>query len=240
MNLILFRPEECVRLLAADDPRARHVIDVLRRRPGESFDCGLLNGPRGRAELVAQDSAGLHLAFSWDPDPPPPLAPVTLLVGLPRPQTVRKIIREATTLGVARLVFFTAERAEPSYGDATLWTSGEVERLSVAAAEQAFCTRLPRIERIESLDAALLASDPAAATRLALDNYEAPCGLGEAPLRGAPALLAVGPERGWAGAEREAFRRAGFTLAHLGARVLRTETACTAGLAVVKTRLGLW
>ncbi len=240
MNLILFRAGECTRPLRTGDPRARHVIEVLRRRPGDAFDCGLVDGPRGRAHLVSQDEDGLHLAFSWDSESPPSLLPITLLVGLPRPQTARKIIGEATTLGVAHLVFFSASRGERSYGDSTLWTSGEVERLTLAAAEQAFCTRLPRIERMASLGAVLSGRDQGPETRLALDNYEASCGLGAAKLSGAAALLAVGPERGWSDADRMSLRDAGFTLAHLGPRVLRTETACTAGVAVLKTRLGLW
>ncbi len=242
MNLVLFRPEECTRALPVDDPRARHITEVLRRQPGEAFDCGQINGPRGRGRLTARDTQGLHLDFTWQEETPPRLAPLTLLVGLPRPQTARKILGEATTLGLARLVFFQSERGEPSYADSTLWTSGEVARLLIAAAEQAFCTRLPEVERIGSLEAGLAAAlaRETPATRVALDHYEAAVALGEAPLAGLPAMLAVGSERGWSAAERERLRAAGFTLAHLGTRVLRTETACTAGIAVLKTRLGLW
>ncbi|HEY1848006.1 MAG TPA: RsmE family RNA methyltransferase, partial [Opitutaceae bacterium] len=46
--------------------------------------------------------------------------------------------------------------------------------------------------------------------------------------------LAFGPERGWSGAERDLLRARGFTLAHLGTRVLRTETAVVAALAIAK------
>jgi len=244
MNLVLFRPEECTRPLPASDSRAHHIREVLRRGPGESFDCGLVDGPRGRARVVSCDADGLRFDFTWSEVAPPPLAPVTLLAGLPRPQTARKILGEATTLGIARLVFFRSARGEPSYGDSTLWTSGEVDRLLVASAEQAFCTRLPAVVRADSLAEALarIAVEPehAPATRLALDNYEATAALADAPAPGTPAVLAVGPERGWSPAERDTLRRAGFTLAHLGTRVLRVETACTAGLAVLKTRLGLW
>lgn len=240
MNLVLFSADECGQPLPASDPRARHIQEVLRRQPGESFDCGLINGPRGRARVEACGGDTIRLSFTWQPEPPPALAPITLLVGLPRPQTARKILAEATTLGIARLVFFQTERGEPSYADSTLWTSGEVERLLTAAAEQAFCTRLPVVEHGSDLGSALLLCPGPHPTRLALDNYEATTPLGNAVLSGVPATLAVGPERGWSAAERDALRRSGYTLAHLGARVLRTETACTAGLAVLKTRLGLW
>lgn len=240
MNLVLFREAECHRPLPFADPRARHIREVLRRQPGESFDCGLIDGPRGRACVVATGTDALELTFTWQAAPPAPLAPITLLVGVPRPQTARKILGEATTLGIGRLVFFAAERGERSYSDSTLWSSGEVERLLIAAAEQAFCTRLPAVERTASLASTLASLTLEGGTRLALDNYEATVGLSEARVGGVPTILAVGSERGWSAAERAALRQAGFTLAHLGTRVLRTETACTAGLAVLKTRLGLW
>jgi RsmE family RNA methyltransferase len=240
MNLVLFSTEECARPLPGSDPRARHIREVLRRQPGESFDCGQINGPRGRARIETISEDAVELAFTWQPEPPPPLAPITLLVGLPRPQTARKILSGATTLGIARLVFFQTERGERSYAESTLWKSGEVERLLIAAAEQAFCTRLPTVELADGLSPALALRGDALPTRIALDNYEATTALGDAILAGAPATLAVGPERGWSAAERDVLRQAGYTLAHLGARVLRTETACTAGLAVLKTRLGLW
>ena len=85
-----------------------------------------------------------------------------------------------------------------------------------------------------------MAALPAGTIRLALDNYEATAPLGEAVLpRGAHVTLAIGGERGWSAAERSLLRAQGFALAHLGARVLRTETAVTAALAIVRARLGL-
>ncbi|HNC22732.1 MAG TPA: 16S rRNA (uracil(1498)-N(3))-methyltransferase [Opitutaceae bacterium] len=45
--------------------------------------------------------------------------------------------------------------------------------------------------------------------------------------------------RGWSGVERDLLRSRGFGLAHLGARVLRSETAVIAAVAVVRSRLGL-
>jgi RsmE family RNA methyltransferase len=54
-----------------------------------------------------------------------------------------------------------------------------------------------------------------------------------------PIALAIGPERGWAAGDRAALRAHGFTLVHLGPRVLRTETACIAALAVIRSKLGM-
>jgi RsmE family RNA methyltransferase len=237
MNLILFERGEIALPLALADPRAKHIRDVLGRGVGGTFDCGIIDGSRGKGTVAAQESDQMLLQFVWS-EPPPPLDPVSLLVGLPRPQTVRKILGEATSMGVARIIFFRAERSEPSYADSTLWSSGEVRRHLIAGAAQAFCTRLPEVVLVSGLDdaCALVAS---AVTRLALDNYEAVAPLSKTACSGTPAALAIGAERGWSSGERARLRAAGFSLAHLGPRVLRTETACVAGLAIAKARLGL-
>ncbi len=232
MNLVLFEPSEIGRPLPLRDPRARHILEVLRRRPGDVFDCGRVDGPRGKATLAQVDGEALALSFSWESEPPAPLPAITLLVGLPRPQTARKILLEATTLGCARMGFFPADRGERSYARSSLWSSGEVRGLLLAGAAQAFCTRLPEV-RLHADFREALASSETPAPRIALDNYEASAALDAATTPGPPAVLAVGPERGWSPAERDALRDAGFALLHLGPRVLRTETACVAGIAVV-------
>jgi len=238
LNLVLFTPEETRQPLPLTDPRARHVRDVLRRSVGDTFDAGLVDGPRGTATLAALADDALVLTFAWGPPPPPP-DPLTLLLGLPRPQTARDILRDATTLGVAALHFAATEKSEPSYAQSTLWRDGEWRRHLLAGAAQAFATQLPAVTAGETL-ATALAALPAGATRLALDNYEATAALRDALPSGAaaPLVLALGSERGWGARDRAALRASGFTLVHLGPRVLRLETAVIAALTLAKSARG--
>jgi RsmE family RNA methyltransferase len=252
VNIILFNPGEFPALasnrasltLPSADPRAAHIIDVLRRKPGDTFDAGLVDGQRGKATLAAisPDDASLALTFLWSA-PPPPLPPLTLIIGLPRPQTARKILNEATALGVSEMHFVATERGEPSYAQSTLWTTGEYRRHLIAGAAQAFCTRLPRITFSNTLTAtiAALATGQPGAHRIALDNYESPAPLGGhlKHISHAPIILALGSERGWTATERDQLRAAHFAFAHLGPRVLRTETAATAAITLSLAHLGL-
>ncbi len=242
MNLLLFEPGELMAdgraRLPRSDPRALHLLDVLRRAPGDEFDAGIIDQRRGKGVLATIAEDVVTLAFTWTTEPLP-TDPLRALVGLPRPQTARKLLQETTALGVAGLDFFGAERGEPNYAQSPLWTSGEWRRHLVAGAAQAFDTRIPEVTHAPSLAAALTSASVAAArTRVALDVYEGELPLGLVPLAG-PTLLAFGPERGWSAAERDQLRAAGFTVAHLGARVLRVETAVVAAIAVVKSRLAL-
>jgi RsmE family RNA methyltransferase len=242
LNIIIFDQAEIERPLARSDPRATHLLDVLRRREGDTFDAGLIDGPRGKGTVVAIGAEALTLSFAWGA-PPPPLDPITLIVGLPRPQTARKILQEATALGVAAMHFVVTEKSEASYAHSTLWSSDEWRRQLIAGAEQAFDTRLPQITWTRSL-AEVVAALPPTASRLALDHYEAATALSQCHLIGdiapsasaADAVLAFGPERGWSARDRAVLRANGFSLVHLGARVLRTETAVVAAVALVKAR----
>jgi RsmE family RNA methyltransferase len=236
VNLILFEPGEVGRPLPRSDARAVHLLSVLRRRAGGSFDAGLVDGPRGKGVLLAIGEDALELAFEWGAQTPP-LDPVALVIGLPRPQTARKILQEASALGVAAIHFVATDRGEPNYAQSVLWSSGEWRRHVRAGAEQAFSTRLPEVTHGRSLAEAVDSLGPSTG-RLALDNYEAPQSLSRAAVA-SPVAIAVGPERGWSAEERDLLRGRHFSLVHLGPRVLRAETACVAAVAIVKARLGL-
>jgi 16S rRNA (uracil1498-N3)-methyltransferase len=243
VNLLLFTSADAAAPLPRTDARAVHILDVLRRQIGDTFDAGLIDGPRGKGTLTAISDSCLTLTFIWG-EAPPPLDPITLLVGLPRPQTARQILQEATALGVSALHFFASDRGEPSYAQSTLWSSGEWRRHLITGAEQAFCTRLPEITWARPLADVIAALPAPSAPRLALDNYEASTALGKCHvIRDTPSenpvALAFGSERGWSAAERDLLRAKNFTLAHLGPRVLRAETAVTASVAIIKARLGL-
>jgi RsmE family RNA methyltransferase len=235
VNIVLFEPHELDGPLPPDDPRAKHVLEVLRRKPGDTFDAGLIDGPRGKATVEAIDAEGLRLSFVWGEEPPS-LEPVALIVGLPRPQTAHKVLEEATALGVQAMHFVTSERGEPGYGASRLWTSSEWRRHVIAGAAQAFSTRLPAVSWGAGLSEAI-DSRVDEGTRLALDNYEAAEALGSVRLA-SPVTIAIGPERGWSEAERMLLRDSGYHFVHLGERVLRVETACVAAIALVRAGLG--
>lgn len=239
MNIILFQPQEVEHPLLLNDLRARHIVEVLRLRPNGSFDAGLIDGPRGTGTLISLNHESLTLSFSWG-SPPAPLVPIHLLIGLPRPQTSRDILRDMTTLGVASLEFVHSDRGERSYRDSNLWRSDEWKKHVIAGAAQAFSTRLPRVifgttlaEAIDRL--------PAELVRVALDNYEASSSLAAfSPGKFSSAAIAIGSERGWSPNERIILKNAGFDFVHLGPRVLRTETACVAAVTLIKAQLRLF
>ncbi|MDQ8182778.1 RsmE family RNA methyltransferase [Pelagicoccus sp. SDUM812005] len=236
MNIVLFEEEELERELPLGDERAVHVLKVLRRQVGDDFDVGLIDGPRGRATVKEILDTGLLLGFEWGEEEPE-LLPIDLVVGLSRPQTMRKVLNEATTLGVRSIRFVVTDRGEPSYAESKLWSTGEWRRHVLAGVAQAFTTRVPQVSWGMSLKEAA-AELAGRECRLALDNYEGTVRLAEACRGSGDLVLAIGSERGWTAAERDFLRSEGWTLAGMGDRVLRTETAVVAAVAVARELMG--
>jgi RsmE family RNA methyltransferase len=240
MNLMLFDEAfESVRLEKAD-PRAQHLRKVLRAEEGTLVFLGFVNGPRARAEVISAEADGAFELKVIGTEPAPQPLPITLLVGLPRPHTAKRILFEAASLGVAGIHFFEAERSEPSYALSSLWQTGEWRDRLRLGTEQAFGTHVPVVAMHADLQSAI-STLHGASGHVALDNYEAGGSLGDVlPDSAASAVIGLGPERGWSSDERDVFRKNGWKLAHMGAHVLRAETACVAAVSATATTLGLW
>ncbi|HEY5551384.1 MAG TPA: RsmE family RNA methyltransferase [Opitutaceae bacterium] len=238
MNLILFDRAELAAPLPRADPRAIHVVETLRMREGDRFDVGVVNGPRGKAQIVSTDEVEIVLKFTLGVSSRPP-DPLDVIVGLSRPQSARRILHDASALGVRRIVFASTARSDPNYAASRLWSSGEWRRQLIDGAQQAFDTRIPEV--IHNLPLAQAAAGAASGLRIAFDNYEAAAALPKLlRLQHTPpaeVTLAFGPERGWDATDRELLRASGFGLASLGHRVMRVETAIVSAVAVVRAEL---
>ncbi len=242
MNLILFEEKRDRYVLARDDARRVHIVEVLGMKPGERIYIGAVNGPRALARIVNDaEREGMVLEPEWEAQSCEAL-PVTVLCGLPRPQTARRVLFEAACQGVRALWFFGAGKGEASYGESKLWSRDEWQRHLRQGAEQAFSTTIPEVMHFRDLDDCLKRSETCSEglQRVALDVYEATGVLsGSLDASSGEWVVALGAERGWSASERDALRAGGFALAHLGERVLKVETALTAALSILRAKLGL-
>ena len=236
MNLVLITADEAKIGLPPDDARARHLRETVGLAVGGTFHVGIENGLRGIATITTL-APQLTFAVAWEKSPQARM-PLTVLVGLPRPQTAKKVLHDLASLGAARIVFFESAKGDPGYLTSSLWKDGEWREHVLKGAEQACSTLVPEVTRVSSLGEALVGLE-ANTWKLALDPYEAP-GAPEISAPAKAAVLAIGPERGFADEEREALRAAGFAFAHLGDRILRVEAAALVGGALMLAQLRVW
>lgn len=218
---------------------AHHLVQVLRRKPGDPLV--LFNGEGGEFEAQL-DAAGKRGATAvvgkWrEVSHESPLR-ITLAQCVSKGDRMDYTLQKATELGVWRVVPLTSERsvvrldAERQARKLEHWRG-----VVVSACEQSGRTRVPEVQALESLDAWLDHDSAAPGPKLVL----APGARGSLRQRAAPAerhlTLLVGPEGGLSIGEIGAAEDAGFEPLSMGPRVLRTETA---GVAAIAALQALW
>jgi len=237
VNLVLITESEVAQGFPAGDPRAQHLRETVGAVVGSTFHVGIENQRRGLATITVLEPA-LRFDVRWEAAPQVRL-PLTVVVGLPRPQTAKKLLHDLASLGVDRIIFFEADKGDPSYAQSSLWRDDAWREPLRKGAEQACSCLTPEIAHAPHLVGALGHLD-SEIWKASLDPYVASGPLGAAPKNFSGGCLALGPERGWSVAERRTLADAGFTSYHLGVRILRVETAALAGASLMLAGLGVW
>jgi len=225
------------RSVVLPDAVRERLLSVLRLRDGAPvvlFDGQGLDWPGilkvGRGEAAVE--LGMPVAVATES----PLA-VTLVQAIARGEKMDMILQKATELGVARIVPVITERTEVHLDPAR--SSRRLEhwrRVVASACEQCGRARLPALE--PPVELAVFAEAAARSdARLCLLDPEADVGFGDLDA-GRPVVIAIGPEGGFSDRDRAVLGLAGFDGVRLGPRVLRTETAGLAALAVLQARAG--
>lgn len=249
MNICLFTKEELDRPLPAKDERAEHIIKVLHKKAGDTFTAGIIGGESGIATITAIDSGGVHYTFTAAGEGKP-LLPLVLVVGFPRPIQLRRLLRDAASLGVCQVHLTATALGDKSYMKSTLLQKGAADRMLLEGAAQAGSTRAPALFMHRRLDECLNAvAGNEGAVRIALDNVRPVMPLAEylkslhfSPSHSSPAaryIAAIGAERGWTDDERALFTSSGWTLCSMGNRILRTETAAVCAASIILSITGL-
>ena len=223
-----------------DALETRHLARVLRLRPGDTVVAsdGAGHDYTVRLEAVQPRASGVVVGVAEGAGDSP-LA-VTLVQGLPKGDKLETIVRAATELGVARIVPAIAARTVVRLADRqAVARLGRWQRVAREAAKQCGRRMVPDVAPPRPLEACL---DEARDADLALCLWEG----GAPPLGAALAeakrprrvVVLVGPEGGLDRREVDAARAHGWHVVGLGARILRTETAGPAIIAILQSRWG--
>jgi RsmE family RNA methyltransferase len=244
MNLILFEEYELGKLLSRRDERAVHLLKVLHKKAGDTFDAGVLGGDLGTGTIEAVRLDGISFTLALKEDPPR-RTPIRIAVGFPRPIQLRRLLRDLASLGVEAVDLVGTELGEKSYRDTKLLDDGGARSSLIEGAVQARDTRLPALTAYPDLEDWLKERpwEPVDEYRLsplliAADNVRPEGSLANLTSPPSSAVLTVGSERGWSDRERDLLEDAGFVRLSMGSRPLRTETACVAAVILLMEKLG--
>lgn len=231
MNLILLEQDDFISANTAHltGRRLDHVLLVHRAQIGDNLRVGVLGGLMGEGHVTRVDETGLWLAINLH-ELPPRKQPVILLLALPRPKMLKRILQMIATLGVEEVVLLNSYRVEKSYWQ-TPWLSPEAIREQlILGLEQARDTILPQVTLAKRFKP--FVEDQLPSLLVGRTGFLAhPSGNPLCPAsQPGPLLLAIGPEGGFIEYEVECLRRAGLAPVGLGARILRVETAVAVAL----------
>lgn len=242
MNLLLLTPGELgpASLVTLRDRRLVHAREVLRVNPGDSLRVGVRGGRLGSGTVLEQTPDSLTLRVTLT-DEPPARPGIDLLLAIPRPKALKRVIPAIASLGVDRVVLLNAARVEKSYFDAKVLTEEALDALIVLGLEQAKDTVAPRIELRERfkpfIEDELDGWAPAGALRFV--PHPAAAEVARAMPTDRRLVIAIGPDGGWVPFEVELLARHGFVPISLGDRVLRGEVAVPAVIAALRPALTL-
>jgi 16S rRNA (uracil1498-N3)-methyltransferase len=221
--------------LVLPEAARRHAVGVLRLRAGDALT--LFNGTGGEYHgvLVSADSASASVRLErFDTREAELPFAVTVAQGLSSGDKMDWTVEKAVELGACAVQPLAVHRSVVRLsGDRAERRRAHWQAIAQAAAEQCGRNRVPEVYAIKDLDlwtaelpndALLLYADPRAQSMLSEVVPPPVCN---------PVYLLVGPEGGLTETEEATLATAGFRAVSLGQRVLRTETAALAALAML-------
>jgi 16S rRNA (uracil1498-N3)-methyltransferase len=241
MKTRLFVSRDLINGAAAvlEGDRARYLGRVLRLRVGDEITVFDGTGPEWAATIAAMTRSTVELVLgeAHEPAIESPLK-VHLVQGISRGERMDFVVQKATELGVERITPVLTEYGVVKLDDERAAKRREHwENVAASACEQCGRTRLPLVDMPLPLKHWFGARQTGAGVGLVLaPGASIPLASVAAPQT--KVCILIGPEGGFSQTEIEDAEVAGFTTVSLGPRILRTETAAAAALAVMQANWG--
>lgn len=213
-----------------------HAVRVRRLRVDDSLVLFAGDGSEATAKLVAirRDGADVAIENLVAVDRESPLE-VTLLQGISSGDRMDYTLQKAVELGVLGIAPVAMQRSVPMSGERADKRAAHWRQVVISACEQCGRARIPEVLPVAGLAEALRNSHVGCAVLLSASGTARLSGLARPS---GPVAVLAGPEGGLTADEERAAIEAGFTAISLGPRVLRTETAAVAALAIMQSLWG--
>jgi 16S rRNA (uracil1498-N3)-methyltransferase len=218
---------------------AHHAREVLRLRAGETIRVFDGRGAEYEAILERVTRHEVHARIHGPLSPRPESAlRITLALSPLKGDRMELVVQKATELGVAAIRPVVTVRTDAAARPALKGTRQDRwEKVASGAAEQCGRAVVPEVAPTTTLRALL--AEPFEGPRLHLSEIPGtPPFASLVETRPTALLILVGPAGGFDSSEVTALQAAGFRAASLGPRILRSETAAVAAVAVAQALWG--
>ena len=200
---------------------------MLAVAPGGALRAGVIGGPIGTATVVATTAATVTVRFAPTGAAPPPL-PIDLIVAVPRPKVLSRVVQVAAAFGVAAIHLTRSWRVDKAYLASPRLRPDALGLDARLGAEQGASTHLPAIH-VHDRFMAMLDAVPAHPRRIVAHPGDAQP-IERVLVAGdtTPIAAAIGPEGGWIAREVATFVDRGYAVVEIAKPILRVESAVAA------------
>ena len=227
MNIVLLEPNQITttdNIWQIENQRQlQHLQQHIQLNCGDTLKVGVRNGQRYLTEVISVSEQQIRIR-PIQLEAIPTKLPVHLILALPRPKVLRRIIMDAVTLGVERISLIHSYRVDKSY-----WQSPFLQQLDdyvTLGLEQAGDTIAPEIQLykrfkpfVEDVLPTFISDQKPAYVAHPYAEQQMPYAIQHS------CHLIVGPEGGFIPYEVDLLQKNGCQAMSLGNRILRTETA---------------
>ena len=230
MNLILLLKDDFIAghdRVCLSGRRHKHIRCILKSSVDDELCVGVEGSRIGKGRVVAIDDRTVEMNVGLEKNPPLPL-PLTLILALPRPLALRRVLIHATVLGVKKIILLHTKRVQKSYWKSPALKKEKIREQFMLGLEQAKDTVMPEIQFREKfkpfVEDELPGMIKGAQAFVAHSEGDA-----ARPVKGdRPVILVVGPEGGFIPYEIERLKKSGCGAVSFGKRVMNVETAVVA------------
>ena len=224
MNIVLLDPRQTQSEIwsISSKRQIEHLITHVNVQVGDTLKVGVREGKRYLTEIVEITAQAIRVK-ALNEEVVPQKLPVTLIVAMPRPKVLRRLIMDSVTLGVEKIILLHSYRVDKSY-----WQSPFLQQLDqyvTLGLEQAGDTIAPQIEIykrfkpfVEDVLPTLISAQTPAYVAHPYAQQAMPFAIEH------PCTMVIGPEGGFIPYEIELLEKNGCQAVSLGNRILRTET----------------
>lgn len=225
MNIVLLDPRQTESEIwsISSKRQLEHLKQHVDVQVGDSLKVGIREGKRYLTEVVEVTEQAIKLKPVKEEAVPVKLA-VTLIVAMPRPKVLRRLIMDSVTLGVEKIILLHSYRVDKSY-----WQTPFLQQLDqyvTLGLEQAGDTIAPKIEIYKRFKPFVEDVLPSLVTAACPAYVAHPYAEMKMPFAiDHPCTIVIGPEGGFIPYEVDLLIKNGCQAVSLGNRILRTETA---------------
>ena len=237
MNLILINLNEFKNGIMLNDPRVKHITEILKLKNNETFKFGII-GKEHIYSCIYKKDVKLFFQENHKITKSNKLKKLKVIIGIVRPIAAKRIIKHLGSIGISELIFFNALLSEKSYSCSKLFQKKEYEKYLIEGAMQGGITYIPKVRIFSNIKEVLkkIESEKSDSTKILLER-SSKHKLIDLNIHTKNGIIIIGPERGLITKEINLIKECNFKAYNISSNILMTETSTIVASTIITSKM---